>query len=178
MQGGWTTFLVWRPMCLCLLLQRSIMNIYRSENIWNRMHRGKWPPLWSCGQSSWLHNGDVLCFLWGTNWIYICYAEESRPPLWSRGQNFWLHNGDVLCFLWGTNWIYICYIEGSTRPLWSSGQSSWLPNGDVLCFLWGRNWIYIWYVEESRPPLCFIGQSSWLQIRRPGFDSRHYQKKK
>jgi hypothetical protein len=22
------------------------------------------------------------------------------------------------------------------------------------------------------------GQSSWLQIRRPGFDSRHYQKKK
>jgi hypothetical protein len=26
---------------------------------------------WSSGQSSWLHNGDVLCFLWGTNWIYI-----------------------------------------------------------------------------------------------------------
>jgi hypothetical protein len=25
------------------------------------------PPLWSSGQSSWLHNGDVLCFLWGTN---------------------------------------------------------------------------------------------------------------
>jgi hypothetical protein len=22
------------------------------------------------------------------------------------------------------------------------------------------------------------GQSSWLQIRRPGFDSRHYQRKK
>jgi hypothetical protein len=22
------------------------------------------------------------------------------------------------------------------------------------------------------------GQSSWLQVRRPGFDSRHYQKKK
>jgi hypothetical protein len=29
------------------------------------------PPLWSSGQSSWLHNGDVLCFLWGTNWIYM-----------------------------------------------------------------------------------------------------------
>jgi hypothetical protein len=27
--------------------------------------------------------------------------------------------------------------------------------------------------------LCGLsGQSSWLQIRRPGFDSRHYQKKK
>jgi hypothetical protein len=35
------------------------------------------PPLWSSGQSSWLQNGDVLFFLWGTNWIYICYAEES-----------------------------------------------------------------------------------------------------
>jgi hypothetical protein len=29
------------------------------------------PPLWSSGQSSWLQNGDVLCFLWGTNWIYM-----------------------------------------------------------------------------------------------------------
>jgi hypothetical protein len=42
------------------------------------------------GQSSWLQNGDVMCFLWGTNWIYICYIEESRPPLWSSGQSSWL----------------------------------------------------------------------------------------
>jgi hypothetical protein len=27
------------------------------------------------------------------------------------------------------------------------------------------------------PPLRSSGQSSWLQIRRPGFDSRHYKKK-
>jgi hypothetical protein len=27
------------------------------------------------------------------------------------------------------------------------------------------------------PPLWSSGQSSWLQIRRPGFDSQHYQKK-
>jgi hypothetical protein len=52
----------------------------------------QWPPLWSSGQSSWLHNGDVLCFLWGTKWIYICYVEESRPPLWSSGQSSWLQN--------------------------------------------------------------------------------------
>jgi hypothetical protein len=31
---------------------------------------------------------------------------------------------------------------------------------------------------KKRPPLWSGGQSSWLQIRRPGFDSRHYQKKK
>jgi hypothetical protein len=63
-----------------------------------------WPPLWSSGQSSWLQNGDVLWFLWGTNWIYICYVEESRLTLWSSGQSSWLQNEDVLCFLWGTNY--------------------------------------------------------------------------
>jgi hypothetical protein len=31
-----------------------------------------------------------LYFLWGTNWIYICYVDESRPPLWSSGQSSWL----------------------------------------------------------------------------------------
>jgi hypothetical protein len=30
------------------------------------------PLLWSRGQSSWLHNGDVLCFLWvRTEFIYV-----------------------------------------------------------------------------------------------------------
>jgi hypothetical protein len=33
-------------------------------------------------------------------------------------------------------------------------------------------------VTSVRPPLWSSGQSSWLQIRRPGFDSRQYQKKK
>jgi hypothetical protein len=32
-------------------------------------------------------------------------------------------------------------------------------------------------VQPNRPPLWSSGQSSWLQIRRPEFDSRHYQKK-
>jgi hypothetical protein len=39
------------------------------------------PPLWSSGQSSCLLNGDVLCFLYFTNLIYLCYVEESRPPM-------------------------------------------------------------------------------------------------
>jgi hypothetical protein len=55
----------------------------------------------------------------------------------------------------------------------------------IVCF-------YIWHVFKFRdwarqkiynceylwPPLRSSGQSSWLQIRRPGFDSWHYQKKK
>jgi hypothetical protein len=69
---------------------------------------------------------EMYCFLWGTNWIYICYAEERKPSLWSSSQSSWLHNGDILCFLWGTNWIYICYAEERRPSLWSSSQSSWI----------------------------------------------------
>jgi hypothetical protein len=32
-------------------------------------------------------------------------------------------------------------------------------------------------IRIGGPPLWSSGQSSWLQIQRPGFDSRHYQKK-
>jgi hypothetical protein len=31
------------------------------------------------------------------------------------------------------------------------------------------------FPNTLRPPLWSSGQSSWLQIRRHGFDSRHYQ---
>jgi hypothetical protein len=34
------------------------------------------------------------------------------------------------------------------------------------------------YIRELGPPVWSSGQSSWLQIRRPGFDSRHYEIKK
>jgi hypothetical protein len=33
-------------------------------------------------------------------------------------------------------------------------------------------------ITKDGPPLWSSGQSSWLQIRRPGFDSRHYKKRK
>jgi hypothetical protein len=36
----------------------------------------------------------------------------------------------------------------------------------------------VFVMWQQRPPLWSSGQSSWLQIRRPGFDSRHYQGKK
>jgi hypothetical protein len=43
-----------------------------------------------------------------------------------------------------------------------------------LCFCYKS---YLYMFLANRPPLWSSGQSSWLQIRRPGFDSRHYQKK-
>jgi hypothetical protein len=89
---------------------------YAEQILWRRLLLiySLWPRLWPSGQSSWLQKGDVLCFLWDTNWICMCYVEESRPRLWSSGQSSWLQNGDVLCFLWGTNWICMCYVEESS----------------------------------------------------------------
>jgi hypothetical protein len=50
---------------------------------------------------------DVLCFLWGTNWIYICYVEESRPPLWSSGNCSWLQ----IQRSWFDSWSYQIFWE-------------------------------------------------------------------
>jgi hypothetical protein len=46
--------------------------------------------------------------------------------------------------------------------------------GNKACY--GSHFI-LSYITKGLP-LWSSGQSSWLQIRRPGFDSRHYQKKK
>jgi hypothetical protein len=37
---------------------------------------------------------------------------------------------------------------------------------------------YEMHITSLRPPLWSSGQTSWLQIRKPGSDSQHYQKKK
>jgi hypothetical protein len=50
-------------------------------------------------------------------------------------------------------------------------------HGILLCF-YPFCYIFTARVPCFRPPVWSSGQSSWLQIRRPGFDSRHYQKKK
>jgi hypothetical protein len=123
------------------------------------------PPLWSSGQSSWLHNGDVLCFLWGMNWICICYVEQSRPPLWPSGQSSWLRNGDVLCCLWGTKWIYICYVEESRPPLWSSGQSSWLKT-QWSGFHSRRYQIFWEVVDLERGPFSLVSTTEELLERK------------
>jgi hypothetical protein len=34
----------------------------KEDSLWYRGFLCYWPPLWSSGQSSWLLNGDVLCF--------------------------------------------------------------------------------------------------------------------
>jgi hypothetical protein len=49
----------------------------------------------------------------------------------------------------------------------------YLPSAVKFLFIWNLHLFH-----NYGPPLRSSGQCSWLQIRRPGFDSRHYQKKK
>jgi hypothetical protein len=67
----------------CLIMRDSVSMSYNKRYCHHTVSM-------SDNERYWLHNGDVLCFLWGTNWIYICYVEEIRPPLWSSGQSSWL----------------------------------------------------------------------------------------
>jgi hypothetical protein len=124
-------------------------------------------------------NGDVLCLLWGTNWIYIYYVEESRPPLFSSGQSSGLHIGDVLWFLWGTNWIYICYVEESSPLLWSRGQGSWLQI--QRSGFDSRRCKMLWEVVGlERSPLSLVSTIEELLERKgSGFgpESREYGRK-
>jgi hypothetical protein len=122
------------------------------------------PPLWSSGQSYWLHNGDVSCFLWGTNWIYICYVEERRPHLWSSGQSFWLHNGAVL-FSVRYELNYICYVEERRSSLWSSGLSFWLQILRSGFVSW-RYHIFWEVVGLERGPLSLVNTIEELLGRK------------
>jgi hypothetical protein len=135
-----------------------------------------WPPLWCSGESSWLQNGDIFCFLWGTNGIYISYIKESRPPLWSSGQSSWLKNGDVFCSLWGTNWIYVCYVEENRPPLLSSGQSSWLHIQRARFD--SRRYQIFWEVMDlERGPLGLVSTIEELLERKSsgsGLKNREY----
>jgi hypothetical protein len=108
---GYTTEMYW---CIVLPVRYEL-------NLCIRYVEESRPPVWSSGQSSWLHNGDVLCFLWGTNWIYICYIEECRPLLWPNDQSSWLlvqRSGfDSRCYL--IFWKVVC-LERSPLSLVST----------------------------------------------------------
>jgi hypothetical protein len=65
---------------------------------------------------------------------------------------------------------------GLTEPLCPLGKQIQGPGPSSWGLVAGLNTLL--YKIINRPPLWSSGQSSWLQIRRPGFDSRHYQKQK
>jgi hypothetical protein len=54
-------------------------------------------------------------------------------------------------------------------------SSIWFSSVVVLVVL---ELAYFPLISYIRPPLWSSDQSSWLQIRRTGFDFRHYHKKK
>jgi hypothetical protein len=64
--------------------------------------------------------------------------------------------------------------------IWLQAASTHMPASCIMSVTSTEplNGFFFMMLDVGGPPLWSSGQSSWLQIRRPGFDSRHYQKKK
>jgi hypothetical protein len=96
-------------------------------------------PLWYSGQSPWLENGDVFCFLWGTNWIYLCYIEESRPPcknfIFVLHTHCWRVKYWKSTFSWGRKFVY--YDSKKNHGCLHAGElSQQRASALSLCHLW------------------------------------------
>jgi hypothetical protein len=109
----------------------------------------------------------------GSKDLYLCFKVEfvSCGTVWQQN----LHSASrfLEIFLWEcVAWLF-------SKIKWGGEQSTSIQK---LFLSLEQKPIGISGFENvnrfHRPPLWSSGQSSWLQIRKPGFDSRHYQKKK
>jgi hypothetical protein len=99
----------------------------------------------------------------------------------------WVHHEGV-AFLWS---LVPCMMRDSSRKHWvrfrcglytffrtKRDNSLDLYSGNPRFETWLWPALFQIPFNWPWPPLWSSGQRSWLQIRRPGFDSRHYQKTK
>jgi hypothetical protein len=106
-------------------------------------HSGAILPLLST--ISW--RGDVMLFLWGTNWISFPFC-----------------SGDVIWFLWGTNWISFSFCSGDI--MWSLWGTNWISlsfcSGDTMWSLWGTNWISLSFCSVKTSIIVIVLRASDL----------------
>jgi hypothetical protein len=110
-------------------------------------------------------------------WVRLECACE-HVGLWLQSNSFTTRNDSASHFIVNCHSCFCasyCHHSGLTEcsELFVISQAS---QKNVMFVSWVM--YFSQYLTPLRPPLWSSGQSSWLQIRRPGFDSRHYQKKK
>jgi hypothetical protein len=98
----------------------------------------------------------VECISWLSRDVASCLRNEQEGSYWVVAK--YKHSWDI---------------TGSTADA-DIGHSITLYSLMYNTSIYINIYIYI----RSWTPLWSSGQSSWLQIQTPGFDSRHYQKKK
>jgi hypothetical protein len=84
---------------------------------------------------------------------FPAYNKKSRSHMRSRSKGLWPISSWTLSTAWN---VFRQFALPSS-------------SGDQLSLHYWQNFVNLYFNIRSS------GQSSWLQIRRPGFDSRHYQ---
>jgi hypothetical protein len=114
-----------------------------------------------------LCSGDIMCFLWGTNWICVfcvvltiksyCFSKEHYPA--------GLCSGDIMCFLWGMNWICVFRMVLTINRDWFPALTAlthWsLSWGSVHCWLWGRNLKLLFFHLKIKIPWQLSTTVKW-----------------
>jgi hypothetical protein len=128
----------------------------------------------------------LLKYIWSFVKFYMILF---NTWFWMQFIQFILHLDYGLCVTWITPqqlWVYNVekklhfeYInKKKVEYHWLMGHLTWIEIRLGMHFYLINTSEFEFLSVNTWPPLRSSGQSSWLQIRRRGFDSRHYQKKK
>jgi hypothetical protein len=135
------------------------------------------------GQYEQTYQADVWRDEWGHEsfihpvWGHVQTRARITQP-WSSTPHSILFNGILLWALWTVLTLItnICQSTTTARGRWCLQKVLASLSQPMFGFRQMNHFPFAFL--EERPPLWSSGLSSWLQILRPGFDSRHYQKKK
>jgi hypothetical protein len=139
--------------------------------------------MWFLWGTNWISfsfcSGDVTWFLWGTNWISFSFCSDDVT--WFLWGTNWLSfsfcSGDVMWFLWGTNWVSFSFCSDDvTWFLWGTNWISFsFCSGDVMWFLWGVNWISLSFCSIKTCIIVILLRASVLV--KSGLENRDYDRR-
>jgi hypothetical protein len=133
---------------------------------------------------------------WSIYRVRYFVAPKKKPQICSKKKQFFdfkhfsliflFYYAQILSQLNNLNLATTCtslWLSNISSAVWSvilscTDQSCMIHSWDTILHYACSLSASILHWSIVRPPLWSSGQSSWLQIRRPGFDFRYYQKKK
>jgi ribosomal protein L37E len=126
-------------------------------------------------------SGEVMVWSdwsWSQRWWNIDFTDNPIHEYDTTGRgNIALRGREDFNFLRFSTVTHLFQSQKLSPVLSKSGLSNLIGDSKCNVLYKTQEWNSLVFYFRG-PPLWSSGQNSWLQIRRPGFDSRHYQKKK